>query len=108
MFDYLIIKNPPILLFDEPTSALDLNTETSIMASIRSIVQEPAIGMLPRTSLFIAHRLATIKDCNKIVVITDGKIKESGTHGELLKVGGAYSEMWSAQQESSEDVKSDS
>jgi ABC transporter ATM len=100
----VFLKNPPILLFDEPTSALDLNTETSIIATIRGILQEPAVGALPRTSMFIAHRLSTIKECNKIVVLSGGKIQESGTHTELLRLGGVYNEMWNAQQEKVEEV----
>lgn len=101
----VFLKNPPILLFDEPTSALDLNTEISIMATIRNILKEPAVGELPRTSLFIAHRLATIRDCNKIVVLSNGKIQETGTHTELLLVGGVYNEMWNAQQERAEEIE---
>jgi ATP-binding cassette subfamily B (MDR/TAP) protein 7 len=102
----VFLKNPPILLFDEPTSALDLNTEISIMATIRNILQEPAIGTLPRSSLFIAHRLATIKDCKHIVVLSSGKIKEEGTHTELLRLGGVYNEMWNAQQERVDKLES--
>jgi ABC-type multidrug transport system fused ATPase/permease subunit len=70
------------------------------MSSIREFLKEPApLASLPRTSLFIAHRLATIKDCDQILVLKNGKVVESGTHKELLQIPrGLYYSIWSSQQ----------
>jgi ATP-binding cassette subfamily B (MDR/TAP) protein 7 len=89
----LILKDPPLLLFDEATSALDTHTEQTIMANINSIIKEKA-----RTSIFIAHRLRTIYDCDVIIVLKEGLVAESGTHEQLINKGGLYSELWSAQE----------
>lgn len=73
----MFLKNPPILILDEATSALDTETE--------SIIQEPLNDLSrDRTTLVIAHRLATIKKADRILVITNEGIAEDGTHGELL------------------------
>ncbi|KAI8593923.1 iron-sulfur clusters transporter ATM1 [Geranomyces variabilis] len=100
------LKNPPIMLFDEATSALDQGTETAIMQTIRDFLHEPhpstaAAGLGSRTAVFIAHRLRTIMDCDQIVVMSEGKVAEVGTHDELLELGGIYAGMWQAQQEGS-------
>ncbi|SHK18111.1 ATP-binding cassette, subfamily B [Roseomonas rosea] len=80
----IFLKNPPILILDEATSALDTETEQAIQASL----QELSEG---RTSLVIAHRLATIRDADRIVVVEGGQVVEQGRHGELLGRGGVYS-----------------
>lgn len=86
------------MLFDEPTSALDQATETSIISSIRSFLDTPSPGLnTPRTSIFIAHRLSTIKACDKIVVLSQGRVKESGSHEVLLSHDGIYQGMWISQ-----------
>jgi len=86
-----ILKRPPILVFDEATSSLDSKTEQAILAALREIARD-------HTSLVIAHRLSTIVDADRIVVLHLGEIVESGTHLELLALGGHYAELWQAQQ----------
>jgi subfamily B ATP-binding cassette protein MsbA len=85
-----ILKNPPILLLDEATSALDTETERAIQASLAELAEG-------RTTLVIAHRLATIRDADRIVVVADGRIAEQGTHADLLARGAAYRALHEAQ-----------
>ncbi|KAL8944815.1 MAG: hypothetical protein Q9216_000237 [Gyalolechia sp. 2 TL-2023] len=96
----LILKNPPLLFFDEATSALDTHTEQALLQNINSILKEEA-----RTSVFVAHRLRTICDSDKIIVLKDGCVAESGTHGELLNAGNVYSELWHAQEASLDGIE---
>lgn len=91
----LILKDPPLLFFDEATSALDTYTEQSLLQNINSILKDKA-----RTSVFVAHRLRTIFDSDKIIVLKDGHVAESGTHSQLLAAGGVYAELWHAQETS--------
>lgn len=86
----VFLKNPPILILDEATSALDSITEHEIQASLLELSRN-------RTTLIIAHRLSTIKHADQIYVITDGKIREHGTHEQLLNMGGLYSELYAEQ-----------
>lgn len=86
----MFLKNPPILILDEATSALDTETEKAIQQSLAEL----SAG---RTTLIIAHRLATIKTADKIVVVTAEGIKEQGTHDDLLVSGGHYSRLYHAQ-----------
>ena len=88
----MVLKNPPILILDEATSALDSLTEQQIQAALRNL----AAG---RTTLMIAHRLSTVVDADRILVIDDGRVVEAGRHQELLDYGGAYAGMWMRQQE---------
>lgn len=86
-----ILKNAPIIIYDEATSSLDALTEENIMSSMRSAVHK-------RTSLFIAHRLATIVDADIIYVLEKGKVIESGSHFELLsKPNSRYADLWNSQ-----------
>ena len=85
-----LLKNPPILLLDEATSALDSQTEQEIQTSLRAMGQG-------RTVITIAHRLSTVVDADKIVVLVDGQIAEEGTHPELLARDGRYAAMWHRQ-----------
>ena len=85
-----LLKNPPILLLDEATSALDTETERDIQDSLRSMGQG-------RSVITIAHRLSTVVDADKIVVLEDGHLVEQGTHDELLELGARYSSMWHRQ-----------
>ncbi len=86
----IFLKNPPILILDEATSALDSITE----AHIQKAFEELAEG---RTTLMIAHRLATIRSADQIVVIENGRIEEEGTQEELLEKGGAFAQLYRIQ-----------
>ena len=88
----LILKDPPLLFFDEATSALDTHTEQALMQNINSILKEKA-----RTSVFVAHKLRTIYDSDKIIVLKEGQVAESGTHRKLIDTSGVYSELWSSE-----------
>ncbi len=86
----IFLKNPPILILDEATSALDTATEQAIQQSLAELAQG-------RTTLVIAHRLATIRNADRIVVVTEEGIVEQGTHGELLARDGVYRGLHAAQ-----------
>jgi ATP-binding cassette, subfamily B, heavy metal transporter len=86
-----LLKNPPILILDEATSALDSRTEAAIQDTLRSVTQR-------RTSIVIAHRLSTVVDADRILVLEGGRVVEEGSHAELLRAGGLYAEMWTRQQ----------
>ncbi|KAJ3287717.1 Iron-sulfur clusters transporter atm1, mitochondrial [Rhizoclosmatium sp. JEL0117] len=101
----VFLKNPPIVLFDEATSALDQTTETNLQFSIDAFLNSPPLPttnseapLTKKTGVFIAHRLATIAECDQIIVMKEGKVVERGSHGELLAMNGMYKEMWDAQQ----------
>lgn len=93
-----ILKNPKILVFDEATSALDTQTELGIQASLREVAKD-------RTAVVIAHRLSTVVECHKILVLKDGVIVEEGRHQELLALGGEYARMWRLQAEAQDAQK---
>jgi ABC-type transport system involved in Fe-S cluster assembly fused permease/ATPase subunit len=86
-----LLKNPPILLLDEATSALDTETERDIEGALQRAGQG-------RTVITIAHRLSTVADADRIVVLEDGQIVEEGTHTELLSKQGRYASLWQRQQ----------
>ena len=86
----IFLKNPPVLILDEATSALDSVTEEEIRKSF----SELSVG---RTTIMIAHRLATIKDADRIVLIEEGVIKEEGTHAELIAQNGRYAQLYRTQ-----------
>ena len=85
-----ILKNSPILLLDEATSALDTESEKLIQSAIKKISKG-------KTTFVIAHRLSTIFDADIIYVIGDGKIIESGSHNELIKLNGYYKKLLDSQ-----------
>ena len=87
-----LLKNPKIFIFDEATSALDTKTEKSIEKSLKKLSNN-------NTTLVIAHRLSTVIDADKIIVLDKGQVKEEGSHLELLNKNGLYAEMWQRQQE---------
>jgi ATP-binding cassette subfamily B (MDR/TAP) protein 1 len=87
-----LVKQPSILLLDEATSALDANSEKMVQQSIDSLQQSKS-----QTTIVIAHRLSTIRNADKIAVIDKGEVVELGTHDDLLKKNGLYSNLWSKQ-----------
>jgi len=82
-----VLKNAPVLLLDEPTSAIDVDTEVLIQRAIKAV----SAG---KTCVTIAHRLSTVKDADRIMVLKDGRITEAGTHEELIELGGVYAAMY--------------
>ncbi len=81
-----LLKDPPVLIFDEPTSALDTESETAIQDALRTLLRG-------RTSIIVAHRLSTVAGADRIVVLRDGKIVETGTHTDLVGGAGPYARM---------------
>lgn len=87
-----ILKNPPILIFDEATSSLDSNSEQEILKAIKEVSQS-------HTTLVIAHRLSTVVDADRILVLDEGRVVEQGRHAELLSMQGLYADLWALQQQ---------
>lgn len=85
-----VLKDPPILILDEATSSVDNETEAAIQRSLEKLV----VG---RTTVVIAHRLSTVRSAHHIYVLEQGRVKESGTHDELLTVDGVYASLWRVQ-----------
>ncbi|MUK88169.1 ATP-binding cassette domain-containing protein [Ornithinibacillus sp. L9] len=86
----MFLKNPPILILDEATSALDTETETIIQQALTELAKD-------RTTIVIAHRLATIKNADRIMVVTKNGIEEEGTHDDLLKRDGLFAHLHGVQ-----------
>ncbi|KAJ8139838.1 hypothetical protein OY671_006963, partial [Metschnikowia pulcherrima] len=90
----LLLKKAPITFFDEATSALDTHTEQALLRTLRSIFKESRA-----TNVSIAHRLRTIADSDKIIVLNKGEVQEEGTHQELLeKQDSLYADLWNIQE----------
>ncbi|WP_043930812.1 ABC transporter ATP-binding protein [Bacillus sp. EB01] len=86
----MFLKNPPILILDEATSALDTETERIIQRALNELAKD-------RTTLVIAHRLATIRNADRIIVVTEDGIAEEGTHTELIERGGIFANLHKVQ-----------
>ena len=94
-----ILQNPKILILDEATSSLDSESENLITEALQRV-------MVGRTSLIIAHRLSTVTNADRILVLRDGKVAESGRHDELLRAGGHYSYLFEQQFRPLQDIVS--
>lgn len=93
-----MLKKPTFLVFDEATSSLDSSTEASIMTAIEEVSAR-------RTTLIIAHRLCTVVHADRIIVLSDGRIAESGSHEELLDFNGIYARLWRLQHRQIEQLE---
>jgi ABC-type multidrug transport system fused ATPase/permease subunit len=87
-----LVRNSPMLILDEPTAALDVDAEERVMEALERL-------MKGRTVVMIAHRLATLRDADKVIVVKDGVVMEEGTHDHLLSLGGVYSGLHKAQED---------
>lgn len=85
-----IIKNPPILILDDCLSAVDTHTENEILAHLAEVKQN-------KTTIVISHRVSSIKDCDNIIILKDGKIIEQGSHEKLLSLNGEYAKLYEEQ-----------
>jgi ATP-binding cassette subfamily B protein len=85
------LRNAPITLLDEPTAGLDAESEQKVVEAVQRLSQG-------KTTLIVSHQLATVSDADLIVVLSEGRIVESGSHGELLEMGGLYKRLWETQQ----------
>ena len=86
----VFLKNPPIIIFDEATSSLDNESEKAVKDSLEKLTKH-------RTTIVIAHRLSTVRNAQKILVLTNNGIAEQGTHEELITLGGNYAKLYNMQ-----------
>jgi ABC-type multidrug transport system fused ATPase/permease subunit len=83
----VLLKNPRILILDEATASVDPFTEAQIQEGLETVMRD-------RSSIVIAHRLSTVRHADRIIVIQQGRIIETGTHDQLLEQGGHYAELY--------------
>jgi ATP-binding cassette subfamily B protein len=88
-----LLLSPEILVFDDSTAAIDARTEERILAAIRA-------GRERRVTILVAHRLSTLADADRIIVLEHGQIAEEGTHAELMTIGGRYRTLYDLQNRS--------
>ncbi|MCZ7616169.1 MAG: ATP-binding cassette domain-containing protein [Ignavibacteriaceae bacterium] len=81
-----LVIDPKILILDDSFSAVDTNTEEEILKRIKEFMKS-------RTTIIISHRISTVKEADKIIVLSEGKIAEQGTHEQLVELGGIYSDL---------------
>jgi ATP-binding cassette subfamily B protein len=86
----LLLKAPGVVVLDEATAHLDSESEAAVQRALST-------ALVGRTSLVIAHRLSTVRDADRILVVDDGRIAEAGTHAELLALGGRYADLYRTQ-----------
>jgi ATP-binding cassette subfamily B protein len=86
----MLLKPKPILIFDDSLSAVDTETDIQIRRALNKEWKDSTV-------FIITHRITTAKEADKIIVLEDGKIKETGTHDELIKRAGLYSNIWNIQ-----------
>ena len=85
-----LLKDPRVLVLDEATSSLDSESEALVQEALERLMEG-------RTTFVIAHRLSTVRDADRILVLDEGKIVEEGTHDQLLGMGGLYADLYSRQ-----------
>ena len=93
-----MLIDAPILVLDEATSALDSESEATVQDALGKL-------MHGRTTIVVAHRLSTVANLDRIVVLKKGKIVEDGTHSDLVNAGGEYAKLWERQTKVNEEMK---
>jgi len=94
----VLLKDPAILVFDEATSSLDSQSEKNILGALTRISRN-------KTTLVIAHRLSTVIDADRIIVLEEGRMKEQGSHETLIEADGLYARLWHLQQKKAQAVE---
>ena len=96
-FARALVANSPLLILDEATASIDSQSEKLLQEALNRLLEN-------RTAVIIAHRLATIRKADKIIVLQDGRIIESGNHQQLLELGGLYARLYSLNYASFDDI----
>ena len=94
-----ILIRPDLLLLDDTLSAVDTETAEAILSELKPI-------MASRSTVIVAHRLSTVRHAQRILVLEEGELVESGTHDELVAAGGVYADLWNSQADESRGAKS--